>query len=132
MSNYQVFEMQRNHLAESSFFILLINHFSKSNFQIFKIKFLRKIRKSSRKMKLLVLNGITRVFSIIYFMIKTRFKLNTITTVVTGALFESKVSIVKWPCSKKMTDFYQSFYTKIVRLGVIDSVTYILDDFCHF
>ena len=42
-------------------------------------------------MKLLVLNRITRVFSIIYFMIKTRFKLNTITKVVTGADFDGEI-----------------------------------------
>ena len=42
-------------------------------------------------MKLLVLNRITRVFSIIYFMIKTRFKLNTITKVVTGADFDGQI-----------------------------------------
>ena len=76
--------MRSNHLAKSSFCWEII--FFKSNFQIFKIKFLTKIWKSSRKMKLLVLNRITRVFSIIYFMIKTRFKLNTITKVVTGAV----------------------------------------------
>ena len=89
----KIFKCRVITLLRVQIFILPRNHFCKLNFQIFKIKFLTKIWKSSRKMKLLVLNRITRVFSIIYFMIKTRFKLNTITEVVAGAVSDCEMAI---------------------------------------
>lgn len=92
----KIFKCRVITLLRVQIFILPRNHFCKLNFQIFKIKFLTKIWKSSRKMKLLVLNRITRVFSIIYFMIKTR--LNWIQLL---KWLQVPFLIVKWPFSNQ-------------------------------
>ena len=94
---FQNFRVQSNHLAESMDFHFAEKSFLKSNFQIFENSIFDK-KWNFWKMKLLVLNGITRVFSIIYFMIKTRFKLNKITKVVTDVILMVKTPVFESKC----------------------------------